>query len=144
MLSEPRSEAAASAASFSGGSNSTGRPRDHGETRGVSTSFRRSACTADCQVPEATTSTNRPRSRCAYLVHPALAHDLEVLPVVIHVDVARFGNRVDELLVEGPIHAAEDDAPIGDRRELFELVERRHARHGARHLEREGSRRRRE
>ena len=67
-----------------------------------------------------------PAATVVTLVIPALHHDLEVLAVVINVDVRRLGNRVDQLLVERPIHAAINDSPVRHRRQPLELLERRH------------------
>ncbi len=92
-------------------------------------------------ISSATIRRDWPSESLIIFVPPALRHDLEVPPVIIDVDVAPLGDRVHQLLVEGPIDAAEDDAAVGDLGQPAELVERRDARDGARHLERGGSRR---
>ena len=70
------------------------------------------------------------------LVVRPLRHDLDIPPVVIDVDIAHLGDRVHQLLIKGPIHAAVDDAAVGDLGEPVDLVERRDARDGAGDLER--------
>ena len=62
------------------------------------------------------------------------AHHFEVLAVIIHMDVARFGNAVDQSVVKRPIHVAEDNTAIGDVGEASELVKRRNASRTSRHF----------
>ena len=72
-------------------------------------------------------STILSQSPLALLVLPTLAHDFQVLAVIIHMDVAPLRDRVHQLLVERPIHAAEDDPTVGDCGQPLELLERRDA-----------------
>ena len=59
-------------------------------------------------------------------------HDLQILPVVIDLDIAPLRDRVHQLLIEGPIHAAEDHPPVGNLGQPVELVEGRDVRDGPR------------
>ena len=77
-----------------------------------------------------------PKSVSETFVIQPVRHDLEVLPVIINVDVPPLRNRVDQRVIERPIHAAEDDSAIRDGRQSFELVERRDVRKWTRELER--------